>query len=556
MSRKRRLTASVIIIALLGFMVFTAFFTDDPSYAVREEETAEEAASGEEENKDPSIIKTAVENVAMEAKQDTKEEKDTIILWYTDESLKEYLESEALSFQAEKGIKVEPVLVSGVKLLEQINTASISEGNTETRASSSDDKNTLPPDIYITSHDNLLKAYYSGLATAVTDADKTVIPQNYPITAINAVTCSDKVVAYPFYYETNFLLYNKTYIADIAKQSIDTEEMGDTSGQEGDEEESEDENGEKEVAETIEVSDEDVEKAVEELEAESADPMGNEDRTNDPEVLEKLAKMMPSTMTDITTFANNYDAPETVEAVFKWDITDIFYNYFFVGNYMSVGGDHGDDNTIFNVYNEQAVNCLSVFQDMNQYFSIDTASVNYDTILQDFIDGKLVFTVATTDAIARIEEAKANGEFEYEYGVAVLPDVSSTLKSRGMSVTNSAVINGYSDKQDKAMAFGHYISYTKASDLYKKSGKLPCRSHVSYENEDISNITAEYEKSVPLPKMVEASDYWVQLEIAFTKVWNGADPDETLKGLADAIGSQIDEIDYHTPVQETINIGM
>ena len=65
----------------------------------------------------------------------------------------------------------------------------------------------------------------------------------------------------------------------------------------------------------------------------------------------------------------------------------------------------------------------------------------------------------------------------------------------------------------------------------------------------------EYEKSVSLPKMIETSNFWVQLEIAFTQVWNGADPDETLRALSDAIGAQIDEIDYHIPVQESIGAG-
>ena len=76
------------------------------------------------------------------------------------------------------------------------------------------------------------------------------------------------------------------------------------------------------------------------------------------------------------------------------------------------------------------------------------------------------------------------------------------------------------------------------------------------ENEEIQNVTAEYERSVPLPKMVEATDYWVQLEIAFTRVWNGEDPDTVLKELSDKTGSQIDEIDFHTPVQETVTVGL
>ena len=261
-------------------------------------------------------------------------------------------------------------------------------------------------------------------------------------------------------------------------------------------------------------------------------------------------------MTDITTFANNYEAPDSVEAVFKWDVSDVFYNYFFVGNYMDVGGINGDDNTILNVYNQQAVDCMKVYQEMNQFFSIDSKEVTYDSILEEFIDGKLVFTVATTDAIARIEKARADGDFEYDYGVAVLPDVTGVLKSRGMSVTDSIVVNGYSDKKDMAEVIAHYLAYTKADNLYKKSGKLPCRRYVSMDNEEIQNVTAEYEKSVPLPKMVEATDFWVQLEIAFTRVWNGEDPDTVLKELSDKIGSQIDEIDFHTPVQETVTVGL
>ena len=65
----------------------------------------------------------------------------------------------------------------------------------------------------------------------------------------------------------------------------------------------------------------------------------------------------------------------------------------------------------------------------------------------------------------------------------------------------------------------------------------------------------EYEKSVPLPKMIEASNYWVQLEIAFTKVWNGADPDEVLKELSDTIGAQIEEIRINLPTQESFTAG-
>ena len=88
-----------------------------------------------------------------------------------------------------------------------------------------------------------------------------------------------------------------------------------------------------------------------------------------------------------------------------------------------------------------------------------------------------------------------------------------------------------------------------------KSGKVSCCKTVEYEDSEIANIMTEYEKSMPLPKMVETSNFWVQLEIAFTKVWNGGDPDEILKDLSDTIGAQIEEIKANLPTQESFNAG-
>ncbi len=535
----KRWICAVLVLALAGSVFYMAKTTDDPDYrSGLEKEQTEEGASDE-----------AAEEAGASFKDD-----GSLTLWYTDDALTEYLTGVALSFQQDQGIKVNIVKKDGVQFLEEINENSLLEAKDRTEAL---------PDLYITSHDNLLRAFLSGLASVITDPDGVVVPEMYPQTALNAVTCYDRLVAYPLYYETNYFLYNKTYMASIAQNKIEA----DADLAEGEEATAElEENGApKEAAEEIEVKHEDGENGegeegqdttpVLDDSGEDENPMGEEDATADPEVLEKLATMIPATIEDIKTFANNYDAPEAVESVFKWDVSDIFYNYFFVGNYMDVGGEHGDNAAVFNIYNSQAVECLRAYQAMNQFFSIEPKTDNYDNILQDFIDGKMVFTVATTDAIARIHEAKKNGNFDFEYGVSTLPDISSLLKARGLSVTDAVVINGYSEKKAEANKLATYIANFKASDLYMKSGKVSCCKNVEYEDAEIANVMAEYEKSVPLPKMVEAANYWVQLEIAFTKVWNGSDPDETLHELSDTIGAQIEKIKANLPTQESFNAG-
>ncbi len=510
---RKKWFSAVLSIALIAAMLVIAFQDRDSRY--KNSEQADEA--GEEEA-------TA---------QFQHVDSETLVLWYADDTLTEYVTTTALSYQAEHGIKVKPVLVSGVEYLEQINRASINEDKEEGMEA---------PDLYITTHDNLMRAYLAGLATPIKDTESVVLPQNYPQTALHAVRCNEQYVAYPLYYETNFFLYNKTYMANMAKERIEVE--------------SDAEEGKAATETSAETAEEPVEGEGEGvLIGEEGTPMGEEDAETSPEVLERLSTMIPATIDDILTFANNYDAPEAVEAVFKWDVSDIFYNYFFVGNYMDVGGENGDNNAVFNIYNQQSVDCLTVYQNLNQFFSIDADEVTYEGILKEFIQGKTVFTVATTDAIAKIEAAKAAGEFEFNYGIAVLPDVSSTLKARGLSVTSAVAVNGYSDKKEQANAFAEYLSYTKSADLYKKAGKLACKKNINYDNSEISNVMSEYEKSVSLPKMIEASNYWVQLEIAFTKAWTGSDPDGILRELSDTIGGQIAEIEYHIPTQESISAG-
>ena len=45
-----------------------------------------------------------------------------------------------------------------------------------------------------------------------------------------------------------------------------------------------------------------------------------------------------------------------------------------------------------------AIKCMRVYQDLNQFFSIDTKEISYDGVLQEFMDGKIVYTVATSES--------------------------------------------------------------------------------------------------------------------------------------------------------------
>lgn len=432
--------------------------------------------------------------------------KENIIIWYTDDSISDYLARAALMYYEENNVRVTPVLVSGLQYLENINDAQM--------------KGEGAPDLYIISNDALEKAYLSGLAVEISDPDGIVNNGTYSEAALHAVTYQDKLLGYPLYFETSVFLYNETYLRDMAVKTIEAER----NAAEGE--------AAMEMVETAESAEE-----LEALAADAAESTAIE--VTEEEIKEKENTLVPTTMDGILIFADAYDAPETVEAVFKWDVSDIFYNYFIVGDSISVGGENGDNPAEIDIYNQKTVDCMTLYQQLNQFFSIDTKAVTYESVLQEFVDGKIVFTVATTDAIAKLEAAKMNGTFAYEYAMAPIPQVSDTLTSRSLSVTNAAVINGFSDKGELANDFASYLVENQEQDFYSLTDKIASKNTISYDTPAVRAALDEYAASIPVPKMMQTSNFWAQLEIAFTKIWTGSDVNEILSELDGGIRRQL-----------------
>ncbi|MBP3475398.1 MAG: sugar ABC transporter substrate-binding protein [Lachnospiraceae bacterium] len=454
--------------------------------------------------------------------------RETLYLWYTDEALTDYLNSVAVSYsEYQDDVRVVPVYTSGLEYLETINQASLHSDEV--------------PDLYIVSNDSLEKAYLAGLASEVKVPEGAFTMEDiFPETAIHAVTYHDKQIAYPFYFETSCFLYNKTYMEDWAKAQLEAEadlSAGEEAQAEADnaqrEQEASDsgESGDASVQESADTS-EDSDASGETAEAQSA--------VTEEAIEAKVEEALPSTIDDILSFADVYDAPEQVEAVFKWDVSDIFYNYFFVGDHIDVGGIDGDRADSIHIYNEDAIRCMRVYQDLNQFFSIDTKEISYDSVLQDFMNGKIVYTVVTSDALTKIETAKAEGNFDYEYGMSTLPDVSENLSSSSLSVTQCVVVNGYSVQKEMANDFAVYLTEYDTDSLFGRTGKLPVYANgTTYDNPNAAAYMEEYKDSVPMPKMIETSNFWVELEIAFAKIWDGDDANDDLKALSEKIMSQV-----------------
>jgi len=410
--------------------------------------------------------------------------KETIRLWYDDEALNDYLLEEAVEFNnSHKKVRLEVTNVSAIEYLETISNASAGED--------------VYPDLYIVTNDSLEKAYLSGLASNI-ESD-ILNSDEYPEAALSSVTYKGSYIAYPYYYETSTLLYNKTYLRKAAKEMLEEESSsGDDSAKD---------------SSSNEITDEQIEGKMEEL--------------------------LPSSISDIITFAESYNAPETLEAVFKWDVSDIFYNFFVVGNYLNIGSETGDDKDNIDIYNENTITCMQLYSELNQFFAIDSEQISYDSVIEDFINGKILFTIATTDVLNTIQEAKDEGICDYEFGVCKMPSLTSEYDTRTMSVTRCIVVNGYSENKTYANEVATWLCTRNDDNMYNLAGKVSANKNVIHDDSNLDMFYEAYSDSVPMPKMIGTSNFWMQLEIAFEKIWDGEDSNETLKAVSEQIKKQV-----------------
>ena len=482
--------------------------------------------------------------------------KDSIYLWYTDDALTTYLSSAAVAYNETHDARIVPVLESGLDYVETINRNSV-EANV--------------PDLYVISNDALEKAYLAGLAVPV---EPTVnMEETFIGKGLAAATYKDKLLGYPFYFETSSLLYNKTYLRDLAVAQL-TQEQEEAAAQEmqenvdsasGDTTQSSSDTGSADATQSS-VGAGDAQKAAESESSDTASDRSDSQTTEEAveeespfteeQIEAKIAEYLPKTIEDIQTFGDMYDAPEQVESVFKWDVTDIFYNYFFIGNAINMGGENGWDTEQVDIYNLNAIQSMTAYQNLNNFFSIDTSAISYESTLNDFMQGKVVFTVATSDAVAALEQAKQDGTFAYEYGFVTTPSFKEEEPSSSLSVTNCVAINGYSTNQEVANDFARYLTCEYNEILYDRSGKVSAQKDMEYPYDALQVFAREYETSVPIPKMLETGNYWLKLEALFAEIWNGADANEELKTLSEQIkyqitGEQIEE----TYIEDTAEDG-
>ena len=406
-------------------------------------------------------------------------ESGTVYFWYTNDKMTNYYNNVASVYnKTNRGADVVPKLVSAGEYLEQIYKAS-REGIEY-------------PDIYVITSDAMEKAYLSGLTVPV--ENEIGVNNNFPDVAVEAASYEDMLLGYPFYFDTSTLVYNKTLLEEIALDQFELQAA--EKGENPDE---------------VEVSEE--------------------------QIANLVNIMIPETIDELIEFSNNLEAPEGLETVFKWNINDVFFNYFYLGEYTTLSSDGID------IYNEETEACVEIFKHLTEYFYMDAETVSRESILTDFMQGTTLFTILDSESAVVLEKARENGELGFEFDYALIPDPSDKLQGRPLSVTNVVVVNGYTDYPETAVDFAEFITMENycADQLYEKTGYLPAFEKAVITTNMEAVFKKEYAESANMPNYMVTSNFWMLLENAFNEIWDGADTVETLQVLEDRLKNQIPE---------------
>lgn len=235
-----------------------------------------------------------------------------------------------------------------------------------------------------------------------------------------------------------------------------------------------------------------------------------------------------STFEAIKAFSTDADlsvkAASKVQTIFATNLTEIFMNYGFFGSAFSIGGQYGDDSSVFSVNNAKAIAASKEYLSLIDYFSINKKT-SYATEVTNFLAGKSVLTLLSTDSLEKLEAAKI------KYTLAAFPDYDDTVTTSPLSSTTALVVSPYSKNQEDAQDFAWFATYAKAVVLYEYTKQLSAKREIVYDNYGFENIYESYAKSTPKNKLLYGEQAYPLLEIALHNVIAGEDAATELENV-------------------------
>lgn len=222
------------------------------------------------------------------------------------------------------------------------------------------------------------------------------------------------------------------------------------------------------------------------------------------------------------------DKPESLEEIsgqaFEFDVNNLLYSFCFVGEYIDLGGEYGDDINSFDFSSDKYTAALGFMHEFSKNVNIDANLIDYNTIEKNFTDN-----ITSMGIFSPVSLLKFNSK-EVSYSICQVPDMNNELKSRVLSQSEIICVNPESKDVRGAEELAKYLAFENAENIFLETGLMPARKSNS-DDEVVNAIEQIYEGSKSLPKLIETESLWEDLSTMLTSVWSGTEIDKAQNKL-------------------------
>lgn len=222
---------------------------------------------------------------------------------------------------------------------------------------------------------------------------------------------------------------------------------------------------------------------------------------------------------DLEQYVKNYAPDENspaVEFIVQWDVTDVFLNYPFLGDYISIGGTDGDSGNV-DFSSEDFERSLQRYIDIKEDLGIDKSEATYSMCIEQFSGTKLLYTIINSRDLKKIDESGVN------YGVVAVPDYDRVYSSTAMSQTSLAIVSPYGNNKKQAINYAKAITYDYAGEIVARGAGCPARGNAEEMPEQYVSAHDVYKDTIVKSQLMKTGDTYLKLEVVLHKIWDGGD---------------------------------
>lgn len=239
----------------------------------------------------------------------------------------------------------------------------------------------------------------------------------------------------------------------------------------------------------------------------------------------------PNSINDILMYEENFKWEENpdISHVLYFNISDVLHTYAFAGKYINIGGENGDDSSIFTVDNENLSKSLSCYNSLSGRLRMNLEE-DFKELPNAFMEGKIICSIIDMKEFSEIRNM--GNVREIKYNICEIPPFNEETDTKSLSYTQVMVVNYMSDKEDMAKELAEYASYYRTDLIYSNTGMLPAR-HIDYVDSFNETIQQQYDNSCILPKFRVTKDYYLQMQSLLNGAWKGNDIEEMIKNISE-----------------------